>query len=56
MNDDTQNPGLLANIGKWWSHPFNTQGSAMNWILFVGLVIIAAFMWQLVLLKITEEV
>lgn len=51
-----ENAGLISNMGAWWKRPFNTQGSALNWVLFVGLIIIAAFLWQLTLLKITQEI
>jgi hypothetical protein len=53
MND---NSGLIGKMGGWWSHPFNSQGSAFNWVLFVGLVIIAAFLWQLILIELTREI
>lgn len=48
------NQGILTGILAWLKHPFNSQGSALNWILFVGLLIIAAFMWNTVLLSIKE--
>lgn len=47
--------GIIPTITSWWSHPFQTGGSALNWVLFVGLVIIAAFLWQLVLIELTKE-
>ena len=50
------NDGLLGRINGWWMHPFDSQGSAMNWVLFVGLVVIAAFLWQTVLLLLAKEV
>lgn len=52
MNE--QNGGLSTQIVNWLQHPFNTQGSAFNWVLFVGLLICAAFLWQTVLIKIRE--
>jgi hypothetical protein len=42
---------MIQRVVDWWKHPFNSQGSAFNWVLFVGLVVIAAFLWQLVLLE-----
>jgi len=54
--DDTQNKGLVSTINGWWKHPFNSGGSAFNWVLFVGLIILAAFLWQLVLIDLTREV
>lgn len=41
---------LLGGFGQWWAQPFNASGSALAWVLFVGLLIIAAFMWQTVLI------
>jgi hypothetical protein len=46
---------MIDNITNWFKHPFNSQGSALHWVLFVGLLIIAAFMWQLILLEITRD-
>ncbi len=56
MDETTQKQGLIANINSWWMHPFQSGGSAFNWVLFVGLVIIAAFLWQLVLLEFAKEI
>lgn len=41
---------ILDRFDRWWKQPFNAQGSAMTWVLFVGLLIIAAFLWQTVLI------
>jgi hypothetical protein len=54
--DDTQNRGLIGNVVDWWRHPFSSQGSVLTWILFVGLLIIAAGLWQFVIIDITREV
>lgn len=43
-------------IFDWLAHPFNTTGSALNWVLFVGLLVIAAWFWNHILLTITEEI
>lgn len=56
MDESTQNPTLIGQFNNWWAHPFNPGGSAFNWVLFVGLVILAAFLWQLVLIEILREV
>ena len=55
MNGDGEQPGFLGNLLGWFAHPFQSQGSAFNWILFVGLLIVAAWFWQWTLLQITEE-
>jgi hypothetical protein len=41
---------MIDKIVNWWKQPFSTQGSALNWVLFVGLLIVAAFLWQTVLI------
>lgn len=56
MADDKNETGLIGIINSWWAKPFNSSGSALNWVLFVGLIIIAAFLWQLVLLEFAKEV
>jgi hypothetical protein len=38
------NQGLLSSLNSWWMQPFDAQQSAMKWVLFVGLLIIAAFL------------
>jgi len=53
MNDDG-NGGLIQNVLGWFAHPFQTQGSALNWILFVGLLIVAVWFWNHVLISIQE--
>lgn len=48
--------GFVAEVLGWAKKPFNAQGSALNWILFVGLLAIAAWMWNTVLIKLSNEV
>lgn len=50
------NTGFIAEIFGWAKQPFNSNGSAFNWVLFVGLLIIAAWMWNIVLLQIKNEI
>ena len=40
----------------WLAHPFTTTGSALNWVLFVGLLIIAAWFWNHILMTIARDV
>lgn len=49
-----QQSGFVTSVTTWFAHPFNSQGSALNWLLFVGLLVIAAFLWNTVILSITE--
>jgi hypothetical protein len=48
--------GILSAVVQWLSHPFNSQGSALNWVLFVGLLIVIIWFWQHTLLMIQGEV
>lgn len=45
---------MIATITDWFTHPFREEGSALNWILFVGLLIVAMWFWQTVLAQIKE--
>ena len=56
MTDDTKRAGLLGSVGDWFMHPFNSSGDAFTWVLFVGLLIIAAWFWNHVLLQISQEI
>lgn len=47
--------GIVGGILGWLKHPYNRDGSAFNWVMFVGLLIIAAFIWNMVLLHIKQE-
>lgn len=49
------NTGFLGSILAWFSHPFQSEGSAFNWVLFVGLLVVAAWMWQVILLETTRD-
>ena len=53
---DDQQSGIFGAIFEWMTHPFQTQGSALNWVLFVGLLVVAAWFWQHTLLAILDEV
>lgn len=52
--DDQQN-GVLGAVFGWLAHPFNTSGSALNWVLFLGLLFVAAWFWHRVLAGILDE-
>jgi hypothetical protein len=38
------------------AHPFNKEGSALNWVLFVGLILCAVLFWQWILIKLARGV
>lgn len=56
MNEDTNQGGLFGAVETWAKIPFNTKGSAINWILWVGLIIVAVWFWQVILLELTREI
>jgi hypothetical protein len=53
--DESTNTGFLGSVTNWFQHPLNSQGSALNWWLFAGLVIISIWMWNVILLDVTRE-
>lgn len=38
---------------QWWRKPLDTEGDAVNWILFLGFALFVAFAWTRVLRTIT---
>lgn len=56
MTQDTQDNGLIGSVVNWFAHPFSSTGSALNWVLFVGLLILAAWWWNHILLTINQEI
>jgi hypothetical protein len=43
---------LAALFDNWWRKPFNPEGDAINWALFVGFVLVVMFLWRRVLKQI----
>lgn len=39
-------------VKKWYRQPLRTDGSAMNWFLFVGLILVIIFAWTRILERI----
>ncbi len=52
---DEQQDGILGVVFKWLAHPFQTDGSALNWVLFLGLLVVAAWFWNHILFSIVED-
>lgn len=46
--------GLLTKLKDWVAQPFSSDMPASGWLLFIGLVLIAAWIWSRVINKITE--
>lgn len=56
MNEKTTRDGLAGSVVNWFAHPFNSQGSALNWLMFLGLLTIGAWFWNHILLQLQGEV
>jgi len=54
--DDKDHPGSLVRLIAWARHPFSSGMSAVDWMLFLGLVIVASFLWTRVLSLITGAI
>ncbi len=49
-----QSGGLMSRIGAWSMQPFSSNMDLVNWVLFVGLLMVAAWFWSQLVNKITE--
>lgn len=47
--------GLVNSIIGWYAKPFNSQGSALTWVLWVGLLIVAIGLWNIILIDLGKE-
>lgn len=46
MSDIGSNAGdSLSSVSKWAASPFSSGMSALQWVLFLGLIICASWMW-----------
>jgi hypothetical protein len=41
-------------FSQWYASPFKSGMNALNWVLFVGFILIVAFLWTRVLNHIVE--
>jgi hypothetical protein len=56
-NTPTDQPlGAVGSVTQWLTHPFRTDGSALNWLLFTGLILCAIFFWTRVLAHISRDI
>ena len=46
--------GVISRLGNWAGQPFSQSMGIGGWVLFTGIVIIAAFFWTRVLRHIVE--
>jgi hypothetical protein len=43
-------------LGGFLKRPFNAQGSALNWILFIGFLLCVLMFWNWILIKLARGV
>lgn len=49
LDDATAEDPAIVRLSAWAAHPFTSDMSALDWGLFVGLVLVAAFLWTRVI-------
>ena len=42
-------------FNRFWKKPFDPNGDAVNWILFLGFLMIVALGWSRVISKVTTD-
>ncbi|MDE2101041.1 MAG: hypothetical protein KGL39_27590 [Patescibacteria group bacterium] len=46
MDEQNTNPdGSLTRLMRWVAHPFSSDMSALEWLLWLGLIIAASVLW-----------
>jgi hypothetical protein len=45
----------LADVKRWALHPYREDGNALDWLLFIGLLTAATFLWSRVIRRIVTE-
>lgn len=40
---------MFSGFADWWKRPFDAEGSATDWVLFTGFILIVCFLWSRVL-------
>lgn len=44
--DDTKSGGTIERFAAWMRRPFSGDMDAVHWFLFLGLILIAVFLWS----------
>jgi hypothetical protein len=44
----------IDDIAAWYAAPFSQENNAFSWTLTLGLIILAAFFWQMILLHLVK--
>lgn len=40
---------VASDFIDWWNKPFNSRGSAVDWFLFTGLILVVIWLWSRIL-------
>lgn len=40
---------MFSSFKTWWKQPFTSQGSVLNWALFIGLILVIVILWSRVI-------
>lgn len=48
--------GVTGRINAFIAEPFNAQGSVLDWFLFLGVVLIAAWFWSRIIAEFSRVV
>lgn len=57
MQDQTNTSnGFFQQVHSWLAQPFQSNGSALRWVLFLGLVIVAIGFWNFILIDLSREI
>ena len=47
--------GIVDSVSDFMRRPFNPGGTALQWTLFVGLLLTIVWCWNVILLQLNEE-
>jgi hypothetical protein len=45
---------MLTSFKQWWTQPFQSSGSVVNWALFIGLILVLILMWTRIIAMFEE--
>ena len=40
---------MISSFKNWWTQPFQSNGSVVNWALFIGLILVLILLWSRVI-------
>jgi hypothetical protein len=52
----TEKDGITGRISSFLAQPFKANGTVLDWFLFLGVVIVAAFLWSRIISEIAKGV